>query len=84
MLKLYEEENITAILDMMNDDTNKTVSEHQDVLLKQRNENWISKIEEYAKDQPTFFGVGAGHLPGKNGVIQLLRNEGYTVEAVLN
>lgn len=84
MLKLYEEENITAILDMMNDDTNKTVSEHQDVLLKQRNENWISKIEEYAKDQPTFFGVGAGHLPGKNGVIQLLRNAGYTVEAVLN
>lgn len=84
MLKLYEEENITAILDMMDDDTNKTVSEHQDVLLKQRNENWISKIEEYAKDQPTFFGVGAGHLPGKNGVIQLLRNAGYTVEAVLN
>ena len=84
MLKLYEEENITAILDMMDDDTNKTVSEHQDVLLKQRNENWISKISEYAKDQPTFFGVGAGHLPGKNGVIQLLRNAGYTVEAVLN
>ncbi|WP_417871393.1 TraB/GumN family protein [Winogradskyella sp.] len=84
MLKLYEEENITAILDMMDDDTNKTVSEHQDVLLKQRNENWISKIEEYAKDQATFFGVGAGHLPGKNGVIQLLRNAGYTVEAVLN
>lgn len=84
MLKLYEEENITAILDMMDDDTNKTVSEHQDVLLKQRNENWISKIEEYAKDQPTFFGVGAGHLPGKNGVIQLLRNAGYTVEALLN
>ena len=84
MLKLYEEENITAILDMMDDDTNKTVSEHQDVLLKQRNKNWISKIEEYAKDQPTFFGVGAGHLPGKNGVIQLLRNAGYTVEAVLN
>ncbi len=84
MLKLYEEENITAILDMMDDDTNKTVSEHQDVLLKQRNENWISKISEYAKDQPTFFGVGAGHLPGENGVIQLLRNAGYTVEAVLN
>ena len=83
MLKVYKEENITALLDMMDDDTNKTVSEHQDVLLKQRNENWISKISEYAKDQPTFFGVGAGHLPGENGVIQLLRNAGYTVTAVL-
>ena len=27
-----------------------------------------------------FFAVGAGHLYGKNGVISLLRKEGYTVE----
>ena len=83
MLKVYKEENITALLDMMDDDTNKTVSNHQDTLLKQRNENWISKIGEYAKDQPTFFGVGAGHLPGENGVIKLLRDAGFTVTAVL-
>lgn len=81
MLKAYKEENITALLDMMDDDTNKTVSNHQDTLLKQRNENWISKIGEYAKDQPTFFGVGAGHLPGENGVIKLLRDAGFTVTA---
>ncbi len=83
MLKVYKEENITALLDMMDDDTNKTVSNHQDTLLKQRNENWISKIGEYAKDQATFFGVGAGHLPGENGVIKLLRDAGFTVTAVL-
>lgn len=83
MLKIYKEENINALIDIMDDDTNSTMSKHQDVLLEQRNKNWISKIGEYAKEQPTFFGVGAGHLPGENGVIQLLRNAGYTVTAVL-
>lgn len=83
MLKIYKEEDINALIDIMDDDTNSTMSKHQDVLLEQRNKNWISKIGEYAKEQPTFFGVGAGHLPGENGVIQLLRNVGYTVTAVL-
>lgn len=83
MLKVYKEENITALLDMMDDDKNKTVSNHQDKLLNKRNENWISKIGEYAKDQPTFFGVGAGHLAGDNGVINLLRDAGYTVTAIV-
>lgn len=83
MLKVYESEDITALLDMMDDENNKTVSDHQDILLKQRNKNWISKIGKFAKDQPTFFGVGAGHLAGDNGVINLLRDAGYTITAVL-
>lgn len=82
LLEVYESEDITAMLDMMNDENNKTVSEHQDVLLENRNKNWISKIEAFAKEQPTFFGVGAGHLAGENGVIQLLRKAGYSVTAV--
>jgi len=82
MLKIYEDEDISSMLEMMDDENNKTVSEHQDILLENRNKNWISKIGEFAKEQPTFFGVGAGHLAGKNGVINLLRKAGYTVSAV--
>lgn len=82
MLKVYSDENITEILDMMNDDKYATIAEHQDKLLENRNKNWISKIGDYAKTQATFFGVGAGHLAGDNGVINLLRKAGYTVTAV--
>ena len=32
--------------------------------------------------KPTFFAVGAGHLGGSFGVINLLREAGYTVNAV--
>ena len=70
------------MLEMMNDKNYNSVSEHQDKLLVNRNKNWISKIGDYAKEQATFFGVGAGHLAGENGVIELLRKEGYQVIAV--
>ncbi|WP_299117865.1 TraB/GumN family protein [uncultured Winogradskyella sp.] len=82
MMETYKNENITEMIDMMNDDNYSSVAEYQDILLDNRNKNWIPKIGEFAKEQPTFFGVGAGHLAGKNGVIKLLRKEGYTVEAV--
>lgn len=32
------------------------------------------------KDAPTLFVVGAGHLPGNNGVLNLLKQAGYSVE----
>ena len=32
----------------------------------------------------TLFTVGAGHLVGDNGLLKLLQDKGYTVEAVKN
>ena len=64
-------------------DENIITTEHRDKMLDNRNKNWIPKIIEFAKEQRVFFGVGAGHLPGENGVINLLRKEGYTVKAVM-
>jgi uncharacterized protein YbaP (TraB family) len=39
-------------------------------------------MAEEMKQQPTFFAVGAGHLAGKDGVIHLLRSNGYKVRPV--
>lgn len=83
MLSIYKEENIEALIAMMNDDEASSVNKHQDKLLINRNKNWIPRIGEYAKVQPTFFGVGAGHLAGEFGVINLLREAGYKVNAVV-
>ncbi|MCA0152802.1 TraB/GumN family protein [Winogradskyella vincentii] len=82
LLSIYKDENITAMLDILNDDNYSSVAEYQDELLDNRNINWIPKIKEHAEKQATFFGVGAGHLAGENGVINLLRQAGYTVTAV--
>ncbi len=45
-----------------------------------RNVNWMEKIPALIKDKPSFIAVGALHLPGKMGLIELLRSEGYRVE----
>ena len=82
LLSIYKDENITDMLNIMNDDNYSSVAEYQDELLDNRNINWIPKIKEYAEKQATFFGVGAGHLAGENGIINLLRQAGYTVTAV--
>ena len=50
---------------------------YEDVLLYTRNKNWIPIMEEKMKAHKTFFAVGAGHLGGKNGVIDLLKKAGY-------
>ena len=45
-----------------------------------RNRDWMKHIPTYIKNKSTFIAVGAAHLPGEEGLIQLLRDAGYTVE----
>jgi uncharacterized protein YbaP (TraB family) len=47
--------------------------------LDNRNKRWIPKLADFMKNKTLFIAVGAGHLAGEFGVIQLLRNQGYTV-----
>ena len=49
-------------------------------LLDNRNKAWIEKMPSIMKETPTLFVVGAGHLPGTNGVLKLLKEKGYTVK----
>lgn len=51
-------------------------------LLYNRNADWVTKMPAIMNQKPTLFAVGAGHLPGPKGVLTLLRNAGYQVEAV--
>ncbi|RYJ42314.1 TraB/GumN family protein [Flavobacterium beibuense] len=82
MQEVYRTKDLNAIMKFMADSENKMYGDNADVLLNNRNKNWIPKIDETAKQSPTFFGVGAAHLGGKEGVIMLLRKKGYKVEAV--
>ncbi|WP_040280142.1 TraB/GumN family protein [Psychroserpens damuponensis] len=81
LMALYNDKNIEGMITMMETDKNLSTSKHSDKILYNRNKNWINKITDHAKKQPTFFGVGAAHLAGNNGVIKLLRKAGYTVQA---
>ncbi len=56
--------------------------ENQPGIFKIRNERWLPKIEAAMSEMPTLFVFGAGHLIGTNGIIQLLRDAGYSVEQI--
>ena len=45
-----------------------------------RNRNWAEKLDKMMPEHSCLVCVGAGHLPGDQGLLQLLRDRGYTVE----
>ncbi|KAA9346771.1 TraB/GumN family protein [Larkinella humicola] len=49
-------------------------------LLDERNHNWMKRLPGLMASRPTFVAVGALHLPGPQGLIELLKKEGYQVE----
>jgi uncharacterized protein YbaP (TraB family) len=82
LLGFYKDQNLDSLNSLFNKE-DFDLAGHENSLIGNRNRKWIAKMEEYMKMQPTFFAVGAGHLGGDQGVINLLRKKGYTVKAVL-
>lgn len=56
--------------------------EEDDALIYNRNADWVEKIPAIVAGKSTLFVVGAAHLPGERGVLELLRKKGYTVEGI--
>ena len=54
----------------------------EDAMIYNRNKTWAQKLPAIMKAAPTFVAVGALHLPGDKGLLNLLKKQGYTVEAV--
>jgi len=49
--------------------------------LYRRNQDMVSKIESYLKTGGTYFVViGAAHLIGEKGIIQILKAKGHKVQ----
>lgn len=80
LTQMYVNQDLNGLNRMINGD--EDLSGFTQILLVNRNKNWIPIMAKMAKKKSTFFAVGAGHLPGKEGVIRLLRAEGYTVTAL--
>lgn len=80
LIDTYKNQDIDALYNLVIQESGG--EEFGKLLIDKRNENWIDNIETEMKVKPTFFAVGAGHLGGDNGVIELLRKKGYTVTPV--
>jgi uncharacterized protein YbaP (TraB family) len=81
MIKLYLEKDLEGMHFMM-DSYPEDLTGNMDYMLKERNEAWIKVLPGLMKSGSQFIAVGAGHLLGADGLIALLRKEGYTVKPV--
>ncbi|MTH18040.1 TraB/GumN family protein [Flavobacterium sp. LC2016-01] len=83
LVAVYKAENIESLYDIITD--KKITSEKtKKMILDGRNLNWIKVMPQMMKNESVFFAVGAAHLGGEFGVINLLRNAGYIVKPVMN
>lgn len=81
MLRVYKKQDLPALYKLFLESPD--YKDDLQSLLFDRNKKWVPAIATLAKEQSTFIAVGAGHLWGDEGVISLLRKEGYTVVPVL-
>ncbi len=79
MLRLYREQDIVAMQAMISNEESGMAG-FEDILLNNRNRNWIPIMGRMMREKPTMFAVGAGHLGGPHGVVASLRGAGYRVE----
>ncbi|GGB04391.1 hypothetical protein GCM10011511_29630 [Puia dinghuensis] len=56
---------------------------YMEKFLYRRNEIQAASIDSIVQRHSLFVGVGAAHLPGKRGVIELLRKKGYVLRPVI-
>jgi uncharacterized protein len=83
MMNAYKEQNLEKLGNMISK-TEEGMMQYQDLLLNNRNRNWVEKLKTIMPASSVVVAVGAGHLPGGKGVISLLRKAGYTVTPVEN
>lgn len=53
-----------------------------DILIKQRNEDWMKIIPDLVKNNNCFIAVGYLHLKNKCGLIEQLRVNGFSIEPI--
>lgn len=78
----YMIQDIEKVRQLMIDPDLGLEPEDEAKMLTNRNVNWVNQLKTILPQKSVFVCVGAGHLPGENGVLNLLRQAGYTITPV--
>lgn len=82
LMQWYTEGNLDSLANISNDYYTDPEAQKlfEEKFIISRNINMIERLIPLLKKGSVFVAVGAAHLPGKDGIIELLRSKGYTVE----
>jgi uncharacterized protein len=83
LLSVYKSQDLKKIEELTSREEGG-ISAFMDLLLYNRNTDWAQKMNGIMQSKNVLFAVGAAHLPGERGVINLLRKRGFSVKPVDN
>jgi hypothetical protein len=83
LAELYVHQDLDSI-QQLSDKDDPGMSGYMDLLLYNRNRKWARELDTLLPGKSLLIAVGAAHLPGKEGVIELLRRKGYSVDPIKN
>jgi len=82
----YLARNLVAVYGILNaeksEDATGAVSRFEQRLIIDRNRRMVNRMDKLLRQGNAFVAVGALHLPGTHGILQLLSDEGYQVTRV--
>ena len=86
LLDAYKQRDLGAMLAInkqaMDAGDQRLARDFQRRLIIDRNRRMADRMQQYLKEGNAFVGVGALHLPGEQGLLELLEQRGYSVRAV--
>ena len=83
MVKQYTSQDVDGLYQMMIEKDSMSTNT-QKILLDNRNAKWVKIMPEMMQKESVFFAFGAAHLAGENGVINLLKQAGYSLKPIMN
>ncbi len=81
MQQIYLTQNLDNLYTFMKKESDSPIANSR-VFLENRNQNWIPQMDKMMENKSVFFAVGAAHLAGPEGVIELLIKKGYTLTPI--
>ena len=80
LAEAYKNRDLNAMLELSKEDEEHP--EFMEYILYKRNGEWMTKLPEIIKENPSFIVVGALHLGGPKGILEGLKSEGFTITPI--
>lgn len=77
LMECYRMQNLPCLQEIYNSE--EVPAAFDKALVETRNRTMSHRIDSIIRQQPTFVAVGALHLAGENGLIELLKGKGFAV-----
>lgn len=79
--EIYLTQNIDSLYSFIKNENQLSITNSR-VFLENRNQNWIPQMEKMIVNKSVFFAVGAAHLAGPEGLIELLIQKDYSLTPI--